>query len=634
MKSYKLIFYIVTILNSYMVVESANVLNYLEMRSALNFSKAWANSARMSIIVMLPTISDFNMRDMVLIAKEMGRNSKRDLFFKFARNDSHYNKNYTEVVWYPLSPKFYNATCDIFNMINDDRLQNKHILLFDESKLDAVKRYEFCKLRFDSNIVVYYRSFKSNKISAESQIIQFEEIFKIKEDSIIKSNRLANIDTNTTISINTGLNTHIWQRRKNLGQIKFSAISEVFAHCVTKFQTVNSENGETKIEPIGYFPDIMKHLMVFLNFSITTNMPEKRANWTYLVLTIAKRHYDIGYAWFNFDLNRIKIVDFSTGILTSVTGMFYVKRTNDFTFDMYMKPLYPNTWMSLISFIALMTVGYVIFALLMLRKQKENKISIFTWALQQSSNFALRSIIGKRLSIEPTWNYSRIAFFVLVLSGFLLITFYRAVFVSFVAVDFEAPPVNSFKEILNSDYHLAVAEDSAFDDITKQVNPPADLQNLEDKGKIKRFSCGPDCYVEKMLRGKTEASKSILLDSREGLISNPNYPCNIDYIKSTPKDAILTVGMIFKKNWPYTKLFNFHLLQMRESGMLDHILHKYKKKIKTTCPNEQRISIVLKKFTPVGMEKTIFLYILISLGLFFSSVVLISELYIMNEYGK
>ena len=107
-----------------------------------------------------------------------------------------------------------------------------------------------------------------------------------------------------------------------------------------------------------------------------------------------------------------------------------------------------------------------------------------------------------------------------------------------------------------------------------------------------------------------------------------------DYIKSTPKDAILTVGMIFKKNWPYTKLFNFHLLQIRESGMLDHILHKYKKNIKTTCPNEQRISIVLKKFTPVGMEKTIFLYILISLGLFFSSVVLISELYIMNEYGK
>ena len=210
-----------------------------------------------------------------------------------------------------------------------------------------------------------------------------------------------------------------------------------------------------------------------------------------------------------------------------------------------MKPLYPNTWMSLISFIALMTVGYVIFAFLMLRKKTENKITIFTRALQQFSNFALRSIIGKRLSIEPTWNYSRIAFFVLVLSGFLLITFYRAVFVSFVAVDFEAPPVNSFKEILNSDYHLAISEDSTFDDITKQVNPPADLQNLIDKGKIKRFSCGPDCYLEKMLRGKTEASKSILLDSTEGLISNPNYPCNIDYIKSTPKDAILTVGMIF-----------------------------------------------------------------------------------------
>ena len=167
-----------------------------------------------------------------------------------------------------------------------------------------------------------------------------------------------------------------------------------------------------------------------------------------------------------------------------------------------------------------------------------------------------------------------------------------------------------------------------------------------DKGKIKRFSCNQgcekrlqeancqDCYVEKMLSGKTEASKSILLDSTEGLIFNPNYPCNIDYIKSTPKDAILTVGMIFKKNWPYTKLFNFHLLQMRESGMLDHILQKYTKNIKTTCPDEQRISVVLKKFTPVGMEKTIFLYVLILAGLFFSSIVFISELYIIKEYGK
>ena len=80
MKSYKLIFYIVTTLNSYMVVESANVSNFQEMRIALNFSKAWASSARMSIILMLPTISDFNMRDMVLIAKEMGRILKETYF--------------------------------------------------------------------------------------------------------------------------------------------------------------------------------------------------------------------------------------------------------------------------------------------------------------------------------------------------------------------------------------------------------------------------------------------------------------------------------------------------------------------------------------------------------------------------
>ena len=287
--------------------------------------------------------------------------------------------------------------------------------------------------------------------------------------------------------------------------------------------------------------------------------------------------------------------------------------------------------MSFILYILLIIAGYIIFLVAFQSNNNNVSVGILVSAAQKSISFALRSVVGKRIVTEPTWYSARMSFFVVILSGFFMITFYRAVFVSFVAVDFEAPPVKSFTDISNSEYNLAVFEDSAFDDVTKQATHFPGLKECIERDKIKRFPISIESYVENMVDGTSEAVKSILLDSIMGLQFNKYYPCNLGFVKFTPKDSILNVGMIFKKNWPYTKLFNFQLLIMKENGMLDRILLDYKKRIKASCPDEHRIRIILKKFTPMGTEKTVFLYIIILAGLLFSALLLGVEMYLQKD---
>ena len=599
----------------------------IPIKSILNFGKSWTNSQRISISVVLPIKRAFNARSVVLIAKEIERYSDQEIFFRFTRNDTQHNKNYTELIWYPFPSYLYHGNCDIFDMLDHNKLLEKFVLIFVNSKIEAVNEYEPCKIRFDSNIAVYYQRQNSNGEREKSNEMQFDEIFKVKENASIKSFMLAHIDLNTTKLTKTGLNTYIWKRRNNLNQMQFIGISEIFGPCITEIQIVANQIGEQIIKPIGFFPDIMQQLMISLNFSIQSAIPEKRNNWTYLVSAISEKRFDIGYAWFTFDLTRRKVVDLSTGIIPGVTGLFYTKGTNDLAYDMYLKPLYPETWISFSLYTALVMVVLISFLLLSQPNRESRNRDVFVLAMKKSLNFTLRSIVGKRITREPSSSYARIAFFVLVFNGFFIITLYRAVFVAFVAIDFDEPPVKSLSDILHSKYDLAIQANTAFDDITKGAEPLGAINELIESGKIKRFYSNTKSYVEKMLTEHHEASKSILLASIQELQFNHNYPCNIGYIKSTPNDAILNVGMIFKKNWPYTKLFNFHLLMMKESGMLDQMLQKYKENLKATCPNEKRISIILKKFVPTGIEKTIFLYIVITGGFLISFIVFISEVY-------
>ena len=128
-----------------------------------------------------------------------------------------------------------------------------------------------------------------------------------------------------------------------------------------------------------------------------------------------------------------------------------------------------------------------------------------------------------------------------------------------------------------------------------------------------------------MVNQDSEVSQTILFFSRMGVIFNENFPCSIKDVKNVGKVAIRNDGMIFRKNWPFTKLFNFQLLKMKEKGVLDRLLVPYLDEIKSSCPEDQIIRPILKRPAPIGIDKTICLYFILAAGFIFAVFWLLLE---------
>ena len=124
-----------------------------------------------------------------------------------------------------------------------------------------------------------------------------------------------------------------------------------------------------------------------------------------------------------------------------------------------------------------------------------------------------------------------------------------------------------------------------------------------------------------------------LLRRRRGDKNIVNYRCKLskvpDYEFSKHR-----AGLIFKKNWPFTRLVNHHLLEMKEKGILDRYFRPYDKTTKETCDNEVLIRPVLNVPHPVSLYTTVFLFLVISGGFLCSFGVFLLELISKNRCGE
>ena len=83
--------------------------------------------------------------------------------------------------------------------------------------------------------------------------------------------------------------------------------------------------------------------------------------------------------------------------------------------------------------------------------------------------------------------------------------------------------------------------------------------------------------------------------------------------------------MAFKKNWEYTQLFNYHLLIMKEKGVMDKLLRPYLLTTKKSCPNQQLIRRVLNKPMPVGVNTIVSGHLIVIIGCIIALAILIIE---------
>ena len=610
--------------------EDTTKLNKLTSEFALKFGEKWLGTPKLHIYLVLPNKIQFEMQDVIQLTKTMKGILGNNAYFTATTNITNHNdgrQSPGELFWFLFEMENYDdIDCNILEASRKFTTKQRYILFFVGNRDHVDFYFLYCKIRFDSNVVVYY---KHNATKSLSFII-FEEIYKIRDhQNQLEKNVLGKINLNTKKMNLSGLKTYIWKRRSNLQGIKFNSITEISPPYVNQLDQSLDLYENVIVQPRGYFGDIMNHLTGKLNFTINTTLSEKPYNYTYIIESVANGKYDVGYTMFVFNRFRRELVDFSYGITPISFALFYVKTPEELHLNVFLKSFRIEAWNSLIIYVVLLIVGFLSITLIMehfLDKPQDSEHSMFKEALlilQMASNFALRSVIGKRLGSEPDWCSTKIAFSIIVLAGFFVISVYRAMLVAFVAVEIDTPPIESLNELRRSIYLLAVQRDTYMDSIFLNATPGSAEDKLQQANKTIRFGDNITAFVDKMV--SNEPPNAILFCIDKLAEFSKHYPCTLSIIKSYQQNSKQSSGMVYKKDWPFTNLFNYHLLIMKESGIIDKFFRPYLKVSKHSCPTEQIIRPTLNIPRPVSTNTAFSLYLIIPIGFCSAFVFLLIE---------
>ena len=606
------------------VVSGICVSSEMEMalnEAALTFAQKWLSNPKMYIVVILPNKYPFKIRDVVKLTRKIkSQNAGKNSFFMTISNLSKYitiPHTQNELIWYPFETENYYMDCHILESSKYDRLSKQYFLFLYENIKSRVFSFDSCKVRFDSRLVIYHKKQNNNTI------VEFKEIYKIEENANkLETNALAEVITGQKEILSSGLNLSIWDRRKSLNGKVFNAVIKNGGDIAVSVNQFQESQGKTVMQYSGYIPDIMRHLRLALNFSLNTTISEIPFND--VVLEVGSGLYDIGLNGFNHILARRRIVDFSRELLVPSYGLFYVKGAQKVRMGAFFRPFTSTTWLFLTAYFFVLISGFIILKMTVGNDNRLSKLEKVLKPLQTGSDIILRSIIQKRQSSEPLICSSKIAFLSIVFSGFLIFNMYRAEWVAFLAVDEDTPPIDTLKELISSDFNLAVREGGAMEMIFLNATPESEEYQLTENKKILSYSAAPHIFRDLMVKNDATASKVILFDVYEETVNTSHYPCKLLQISGSFRKSVPS-GMLFKKNWQWTDLFNHHLMMMKESGLMDRLYHRNMKRSSQSCPNEIHINRIVKKPTPVDENKTFSLYLALAIGFATSLVLLLAE---------
>ena len=592
---------------------------------AMKFIDKWSSGNKLLVNIILPSDSLFSAKDVVELTKMITNEFEIVPYFLFDFNiieHKSFGSGAQELYWFPFSLNSYNRQIYCSDFIFPNETQQKYVLFYSGRETLVENIFRSCPLRFDSNVVHYFNG--SSEVFANSLI--FEEIFKIHErDKNLKKIVLAKVAPESQELQLKGLKSYIWKRRNDLYGANFKTIVNIMYPFITGVSTSKNKNGESVFHSAGFYPDLLQYLMTRLNFTLTNNLLQKQDDYKSLVNSVINEHYDIGIALLRHDRKRKDLVDFSFATGSSTLSLYYVENYKKPNYFAFRNSFQSEAWFVLLLYVLILIFGYVSLIYMVEKQHKTYSSFLIFGYFQKAANFILRSIIGKRIHSEPDRMSAKIAFFVLTFIGFIFITLYRAMLVAFVAVDIQTPPVSSFEDIQSSNYRLAVQSNTAIERIFLHAKAGSVEEKINNSGKLLRFDTGLKVFLDEMTSDEKTHGNVILFHHHEEAKFSEHHPCKLLKIPNYENENSRT-GMIFRKNWPFTRLLNHNLLMMKEKGIMHQYLYPYERGTDQLCENEVKIRSVLHVPHPVSLYTTVFLFLIISGGFLCSLGILLMEL--------
>ena len=206
--------------------KSIDNLDLFFAESAIRFTEKWLAPSQLYISLILPNRVPFNTRYLLKLTRKLNQVLKRKVYFRMVKNITKYRNidpPPNELLWYPFETRHYDNICYFLDDSSFSTVMKKHFLFFERTEKDIELDFRHCKIKFDSNIAVYY---PYNKTNFRSEI-RFEEIYKIIDDQkSLQKNILGKIELRSNKTNYSGLQSFVWKRRSNLHGTQFSAITE------------------------------------------------------------------------------------------------------------------------------------------------------------------------------------------------------------------------------------------------------------------------------------------------------------------------------------------------------------------------------------------------------------------------
>ena len=252
-------------------------------------------------------------------------------------------------------------------------------------------------IEFDSNV---------NLLVVEENILEIAEVYNIEIDNEIKLIE----NTFARYSFGQGFDISIsdkWIRRSDLYGLTFKAIygpEPGYTELNRNLKECSPRN-INKIDWSGMIPDIFESLALSLNFTYKLLRSRDRnwgsfdpdsGTWNGAVKDLMEGEADIGIGIY-ITQSRSTVVDFSSTILSSIS-VFLVSSLPSYSFDIFIRPFDPLTWIVIHTSILLLAI----FLTLILKIGNEREIREFRPKKSLIFVFGtLSALAARRWSITP-----------------------------------------------------------------------------------------------------------------------------------------------------------------------------------------------------------------------------------------
>ena len=463
-----------------------------------------------------------------------------------------------------------------------------------------------CDLEYNSNIFLYYE--------VNNTTLFVDEVYKIStnHNNLIEVPLLeynAKADAVTYLSPKEK-----WKRRSDLRGITFEAFVKSFKPYV--IHNENNPDGEIGCANTfeGMFIEMMRELEVKLNFTVDKKV-ENQEGYNEVIDKLENKEKDMAIGVFSFTFDRSKSVDFSVAIHEDKSALLYLKKDFNIKWGSYARPFHPDSWMAVGAYVVITALAVV---MLSCANHDFTSSYYFSMTTGKAFLFSLYSTIAKGFPSEPDSIACRIAFVTISFAGFIIISLYRAMLGASLAITKDHPPINSMKEVLESDYDIITMGGTNYETYFTKAEHDSYLYSISKKKLILENWNSDDPMAAILFNILKTHRRNVLVyvDNEEIPSYHPDLACHFSSIDEEYTN--IGAGFIFQKDWPFTRVINYHMLRMFEDGSIERIKNRWLPKEMLCNHDTVEPSNILDIFT---------LCVTLILGGIFATISFLIELY-------